>query len=128
MENTLPDIFITTTDFERLTSLVMNLRSTAASNLEEELGRATVVSEEKLPFPVVVMNSTVRFRDLESGKESEVTLVYPEKADVATGKVSILAPIGIALIGMRLNEEIMWPMPGGQTRKLEVISIAPAKD
>lgn len=128
MESTLPDIFITNTDYERLTSLVMNVRTAAASHLEEELGRATVVSEEKLPFPVVVMNSTVRFRDLESGKESEVTLVYPEKANVDTGRISILAPIGIALIGLRLNEEIMWPMPNGQTRKLEVISIAPAKD
>lgn len=124
MPHALPDIYVTTSDYERLSHLIYQLKSSAAADLEEELARATVVPEFELPFAVVTMNSTVKFRDLESGKESKVTLVFPENANLDEGKVSVLAPIGIALIGLRLNEEIEWPMPSGHARRLQVVSIS----
>ncbi|HVK62400.1 MAG TPA: nucleoside diphosphate kinase regulator [Bdellovibrionales bacterium] len=124
MEHALPDIYVTTHDFERLSQLISHVRNDAADELEEELARAKIVPEFALPFAVVTMNSTVTFTDLESKKESKVTLVYPEYANVEEKKISVLAPIGIALIGLRLDEVIEWPVPSGHSRKLKVISIA----
>lgn len=123
MKTDLPDIFITTTDFERLSNLVTTLKNFNTDELEEELGRAHVIPEEELPFPVVTMNSTIEFRDLDSGLIQTMTLVYPGEADLAKGKVSIIAPIGMALIGLRIDDVISWPVPSGHSRKLKVVSI-----
>ena len=123
MNNALPEIFVSRVDFERLSNLVSGLRSGMAEALEGELARATVVASLETPNMVVSMNSVINFKDLESGKESTITLVYPEHADFAAGKVSILAPVGVALIGLQMNEIIEWPMPNGNVRKLQVTSI-----
>ncbi len=126
MEETLPNIYISSTDFEKLSRLANNVKNSAAEELEEELGRAVVVPDSELSPTIVAMNSTLKFRDLESKSESTITLVYPEKADAGEGRISILAPIGIALIGLKLDEIIEWPVPGGQTRRLQVVSITRA--
>jgi regulator of nucleoside diphosphate kinase len=117
-----PGIHITDQDYERLALLIQHSESKNAALLEEELARATVVGQREIPADVVTMNSVVRFKDQDSGKESEVTLVYPQDADVTNGHVSILAPVGMALIGLRRGQSIEWAMPNG-ARKLKVVEI-----
>jgi regulator of nucleoside diphosphate kinase len=117
-----PGIRITEQDYERLSLLIQHSESKNADLLEEELARATVVAQREIPEDIVTMNSVVRFKDEESGKESEVTLVFPKDADVTKGHVSILAPVGMALIGLRRGQTIEWPMPNGK-RRLKVVDI-----
>ncbi|WP_034053306.1 nucleoside diphosphate kinase regulator, partial [Pseudomonas aeruginosa] len=94
----------------------------AAEALEAELSRAQVVGHDEIPPGVVTMNSTVRCREESSGKEYTLTLVYPE--DVAgEGKVSILAPVGTALLGLTIGQTIDWPAPSGKTLKLTLLEI-----
>jgi regulator of nucleoside diphosphate kinase len=69
------------------------------------------------------MNSRVRFEDLDSGEQLEVTLVYPRDADVDQSKVSVLAPVGSALLGLSVGQSISWPLPGGKSRHLRVVGV-----
>lgn len=92
--------------------------------LEEELGRAALVSPEALPPDVVAMNSTVKYEDLESKKQATVTLVYPHDANLSENKVSVLAPVGAALIGLRVGQEIRWAFPGGREKRLKVLQVS----
>jgi regulator of nucleoside diphosphate kinase len=69
------------------------------------------------------MNSVVRFADEESGKESEVTLVFPGSADVEKQRISVLAPIGSALLGLSVGDSIDWPLPDARTRRLRVVAV-----
>jgi regulator of nucleoside diphosphate kinase len=108
-------------DFESLLRLLENTRS--AHDLEEELNRAFVVDDAELPVDVVTMNSWVRFADAETGAESEVELVYPHRADADQNRISILAPVGTALIGLRVGQSIKWPMPRGVFREFKVVSV-----
>jgi len=114
-------LILTQTDFEKLSSLVAAAQPSVAELLEEELGRATVVPSEELPNDVVAMNSKVSFKDLDTGKESTITLVYPNEADIDEGKVSVFAPVGLALIGLRVGQVINWPLPHGKQKKIKVI-------
>ncbi len=122
MEQTTP-IILKKNDFERLLALIRNLKSGSSELLEEEISRASVVADETLPQDVVAMNTTVHFVDEATGAESVVTLVYPQEADIDLGKVSILAPVGIALIGLRVGQSIQWPMPNGKNRSFRVVSV-----
>jgi len=98
----------------------------ALRKLREELDRATVIDPLALPDDVVAMDSTVAFEDLGSGETEEYTIVFPEEADVARNRISILAPIGTALIGCRAGDIVRWPTPGG-IRKLKIRRVsAPA--
>lgn len=115
-------ILITDQDFERLSLLVHHSEGKGAGLLEEELSRATVVPQSEIPADVVTMNSTIRFVDEDSGKESEVALVYPKDADVTKRQVSVLAPVGMALIGLKVGQSIEWPMPNGM-RRLKVVGV-----
>jgi regulator of nucleoside diphosphate kinase len=90
--------------------------------LWEELDRAVVVSAEETPPDVVTMRTLVRIRDLESGLQGDYTLVYPWEADVDSNRVSVLAPLGTALLGYREGDQIEWRMPGG-VRRLRVEKI-----
>jgi regulator of nucleoside diphosphate kinase len=123
MENNEVNLILTEKDFQKLSALIKSARPEIAEPLEEELSRAAVVPPEKLPTDVVSMNSTVTFTDVDSGKESTVTLVYPHDADVEQNKISILAPIGSALIGLRVGQVIRWPLPGGKEKRLKVVSV-----
>ncbi|WP_253715876.1 nucleoside diphosphate kinase regulator [Bdellovibrio bacteriovorus] len=116
-------LVITDQDYERLALLLQHTESSNAAVLEEELARATVVPQKEVPHDVVTMNSTVQFVDHDTHKESQITLVFPKDADVTKGKVSILAPVGIALIGLKVGQTIQWPMPNGQKRELQVTGI-----
>jgi regulator of nucleoside diphosphate kinase len=92
--------------------------------LDAELARAEIVAPELLGRDVVRMNSVVQFRDLDSGARRVYQLVYPHDADLERGRVSILAPVGCALLGLSVGQKIAWPLPAGRTRNLEVVSVA----
>ena len=117
-------IYITETDLRRLEPLIAGAhRSPNIERLEEELARATIVPSKDVPPNVVTMNSRVRFADVGTGEESEVVLVYPHNADVKQGKISVLAPVGSALLGLSTGDEIEWPMPFGKQRLLRIVSV-----
>ena len=92
--------------------------------LDEELARATIVADDALPANSVALDSHVLFCDLESGEKREVTLVVPSKAASAEGRISVLSPVGSALIGLHVGDSIDWPMPGGRVRKLRVLAVS----
>lgn len=121
-----PPIIVSSKDLERLEhmleiSRVRNLPGIDA--LYEELARATVVAPDKIPPGVVTMNSTVRCIDDSTGKTFELTLVYPPQADAENGKVSILAPVGSALLGLSPGQTIEWPAPNGRKLKVRVLEV-----
>jgi len=120
-------IYVTTQDMKRLHALLEGTASQrnaeAAEALESELAGAEVVAPEKIPADVVTMNSKVRFADEESGQQREITLVFPKDADPAQQKVSILAPVGAALIGLSVGQSVDWPMPGGRVRRLKIVEV-----
>ncbi len=120
-----PDtILITERDLERLEQILARVQhSPNIKALADELERATIVSSEAIPPDVVTMNSRITFMELETGKESDVTLVYPSDANLEKGKVSILAPVGAALIGLRIGDEIEWPLPSGKHRTYRITSV-----
>lgn len=92
------------------------------SALKEEIQKAQIVPQEKLPPDVVTMHSTVEILDMEDDEISKYTLVYPWEADADSSKISILAPIGTAILGYRLNDEISWKVPSG-LRTLKISSV-----
>lgn len=116
-------IFITDQDYHRLMTLVSQAEGPWAEALEEELGRANVISQKEIPNTIVTMNSKVKFMDESTGSESEVTLVYPRDAKLEEGRISILAPVGIALLGLSVGQSIDWKMPNGATKKLKVQAV-----
>lgn len=118
-----PPIRITDKDFERLTALTKQTPRELSSLLAEELGRAAVIPQKEIPKDVVTMNSTVRFVDLKTQEELEATLVYPNEADASKNRISILAPVGTALLGLRTGQKIHWPIPGGRSRHLLVSAV-----
>jgi regulator of nucleoside diphosphate kinase len=90
------------------------------NDLESELARANVVEPAEIPPTVVTMNSTVRFSVESSQDEFELTLVYPKDIDSSGKKISILAPVGSALLGLSQGDEIEWPKPGGGLIKVKI--------
>ena len=86
------------------------------SALAGELGRARVVPRSEIPPDVVTMNSVVRLRDLETGEVETYTLVYPSDADIGRDRLSVLAPVGTALLGYRAGAVVEWPVPAGVRR------------
>jgi regulator of nucleoside diphosphate kinase len=117
-------IYITERDWERLERMVSGAgKAPNIAKLRNELDQATVVPSEKIPSDVVTMNSRVSFQELDTGEKSEITLVYPSDADINRRRISILAPVGAALIGLRVGDEIEWPLPSGRTRTYKIISV-----
>lgn len=91
--------------------------------LAEELDRAIVVPMEQLPSDVVTMHARFTYADQLTGTLREIQLVYPEEVDLAHGKISVLTPVGSAMIGLRVGQEIAWDFPDGSTRRLRVVSV-----
>ncbi len=122
-----PKIVISTLDAERLERLIDALPAGAFPGkkaLEEELARAEIVEPKAVPPNVVTMNSTVRFRVENSNEAFNLTLVYPKDMDGSSERISILAPVGSALLGLSQGDQIEWPKPGGgvlQVRIEEVV-------
>ncbi len=121
-------IQITEFDFRRLQDLLDeasgdNFRGRDyLASLRAELASAQVVPPREVSGSVVTMNSTVVLLDLETGKEETYTLVFPEDADIERGKISILAPIGTAILGYGVGDSFEWRVPAG-TRRLQVKKI-----
>jgi len=116
-------IYITEFDMKRLKGLIKFAKerwdkkvSQYLRELDEELDRAEIVKPEEIPTDVVTMNSTFRLHDLDSGEEFVYTLVFPARADSASGEISVLAPLGTAVLGYRVGDTINWETPAGLKR------------
>jgi regulator of nucleoside diphosphate kinase len=122
-----PSIYLTQEDLDRLFDLLETYGTGAGAEplqkLESELVRAVVVSPAEIPKDVVTMNSRVVFEDETTGDRREITLVYPKHADIASGKVSVLVPVGTALLGMRVGQSIDWELPNGQKHRYKVVAV-----
>jgi len=113
------NIYVTSQDRQRLAVVIQQSGERDRGdllNLVDELNRATVVTPEEVPPDVIAMNSRVRLHDLDEGTSLEYTLVYPDAASFSDGKISVLAPIGTALLGYRVGDEIEWQVPAGARR------------
>lgn len=123
----LPPIVVTDQDMERLRDIAQRYTasslSSAAEALELELDRAEVVPADRVPADVVTMYSKCSCKNLESGKLHEFVLVYPHEANAAEGRISVLAPVGLALVGLRVGSKIRWPLPDGRTTHLELLEV-----
>lgn len=129
MENqhSLPPITLGSRDLARLEQMLEapSLRQLpAAQALGAELERARVLPDDQVPADVVTMNATVTCVDEVSGEQHQFILVFPQDADVATARVSVLAPVGSALLGLSVGQVIDWQAPGGRALKLRVTSVA----
>ncbi len=115
-------IVITEGDYARLQRLIESSRrfrqrdAQHLADLEQELERAIVVRSGEVPHDVVTMNSRVRVRDLNSGHEHTYQIVFPRDADVARNRISVLAPIGTALLGYGAGTTVEWHVPSGLRR------------
>lgn len=119
-------IFITESDCERLRALIMKQRVIAPSKhvatLQAELERAVVIAPHEITPDVVTMRSTVELVDLDTGDTETHTLVFPEEADIEQRRISVLAPIGTAVLGCRVGDEFEWNVPAG-LRRLRVVRV-----
>ena len=120
-----PVITLSTLDLERIEALLEKMPGEFPGRalLEAELDRADVLEPSEMPATVVTMNSTVRFTFLESGKTNTLTLVYPKDMDGSADKVSVFAPVGIALLGLSVGDEFQMPSPTGQKVTVRVDGI-----
>ncbi len=107
-------------DYARLRELAAN------HELAEELDRAIVVQRELVPKDVVTMHCRCTYIDESRGFQREIELVYPDEADPGAGKVSVLTPVGCALIGLKTGQEIDWGFPDGSVRCLRVMDVIQA--
>lgn len=115
-------LVILETDYQRLLQLIEQNDTPATDLLDEEISRADVVTAKKLPADAVTMDSVVTFIDLDSNEEKTISLVYPADANVDEMKISILSPVGSALIGLRIGGKIDWPVQG-KVRSLKVVTV-----
>src|SRR6476661_7683582 len=122
-------IYITEFDLKRLQGLIKFAQERwdrsvlqYLKELEKELDRANIVKPEEIPTDVITMNSTFRLHDLDSGQDFVYTLVFPARADSASGKISIFAPLGTAVLGYRVGDTVEWEAPAGR-KKLELKKI-----
>lgn len=121
-------IYITQVDLIRLKRMILEFEQSGGRDqrhigeLQRELGRAKIVASSEVPPEVITMNSRVRFQDLDSGEETVYTLTYPAEADIVRQRISVLAPIGTALLGYKVGDVITWTVPAG-TRRLKVLEM-----
>lgn len=125
-------IRITLFDLERLKKLLEDAQRTSyrkspyLTRLQAELDRAIVVKPDKVPSDVVTMNSRVCLVDLDTGKEEVYTVVFPEDANAGQKKISVLAPIGTAMLGYEVGDVFEWDVPAGRRRwKIKAVLYQP---
>lgn len=115
-------IIVTDADMDRLSRLVRALKHSLFRDqrqivsLEQTLEIAETMSSERIPRDVIRMNSRIRVLDLDTGEKELYTLVFPDNADISTSRMSILAPVGIAVLGRRQGDVIEAEVPGGARR------------
>ena len=118
-------IYITNNDMKRLRELIIeadNKDKKYLRELEDELDKGEVVNSRNIPNNIITMNSKVRLRDINTQKEMICWLVFPDDSNADQGKISILAPVGTALLGYKVGDIVKWKVPAGLT-KLEVEDI-----
>lgn len=115
-----PNIIISSFDADRLERLLAQRTFPGREDLKAELDRAEIVDPKDVPSNVVTMNSTVRFSIESSSREFNLRLVYPEDSDASGCTISILAPVGGALLGLSKGDEIEWPKPGGGMMRVRI--------
>jgi len=121
-------IHITENDLERLRELIhvglscAELDQEGLRALHAELDQASVVPAERVHPNVITMHSQVRIRNLESGEEMVFTLVYPRAADLERGRISVLSPLGTAILGFQVGDIVDWRIPDG-TRRLKIVEV-----
>lgn len=106
-----PTIVVTAQDSERLRQIITTHNTPAAERLDMELSRAQIVPQNEVSRDVVTMNSDVVYENVSQHTERTVRIVYPEDANSERGWISVLAPLGSALLGLRVGQEIEWPTP-----------------
>lgn len=111
------NLIISEMDFVRLMAIQ------PPPDLRAELERAIVTPDDSMKTDIVTMGSRVRYTEHETGNSREIEIVFPEEAEAAAGKVSVFAPVGAALIGLGIGQEIEWDFPGGSTRRLTVVEV-----
>ena len=122
-------LWLTDQDYKRLKDVldlqVRQSRTLASElqSLENLLDLARIVRSEEVPQNVVTMNSRVVFRDLGTGSEGTVTITYPAEADPSSGRISVLSPVGTALVGATEGQEIELPLPHGNRRSIRIESV-----
>jgi regulator of nucleoside diphosphate kinase len=116
-------IYVTEADLNRLQALIAGMRNHGSNKvrehldrLENELDQAEIVAPQSIPKDVITMRSRVRLQDIDSGQEMVYSLVFPNEANLGQGKISVLAPIGTAIIGYQVGDTIEWEVPAGLKR------------
>ena len=123
------NIIMTAADHAQLSSVVAFTSQVSSRAkfemrlLENELKRAQIVALEDLPHDVITMSSRAEFLDLETNERMQFTLVLPRDANIDEGKISVLAPLGTAMLGYRVGDEFQWHVPYG-IRRLKVTNIS----
>ncbi|TVQ73694.1 MAG: nucleoside diphosphate kinase regulator [Chromatiaceae bacterium] len=121
-----PKVIVSSQDYDRLDTLMASLPEDSfpgRAALQAELDRAEVVEPHEMPADVVTMNSTVRFVMESTGESFEMTLVYPRDSTGDPNRISIVAPVGSALLGLSVGESIEWPRPGGGIIRVRIDEI-----
>ena len=121
-----PRIVLSSADADRLINLASAVSGTmpvVAEALMHEADRAEVVAPHRLPSDAVAMSATVAFREHETGRVREVQIVYPHEADIASGRISVLTPIGVALIGLSTGQSMDWQGVDGVSHRLTVLRV-----
>ena len=116
-------ILITEKDLLRIRHILSFQKSIDFENLELELDRAKIISDDLVPKDLVTMNSKVKFLNVQDDKEMIISIVYPSDANFSEGRVSVLASLGSALIGLRVGQEINWMFPQGKTKTLRILEV-----
>lgn len=122
------DLYITQHDHKRLKKILndfpeeSNSQDFSVQELTNEMNRAHVVSPKEIPENVITMNSRVLLREVESGKDMKLWLVFPDKIDAVKNPVSILSSLGTAMIGYKTGDVFTWESPDG-TKQMEVLDI-----
>lgn len=125
---TRPGLWVTETDYARLRRMLDDRARQGHEDAERDLLEASldcaqVVPPERVPHDIVTMNSRVLFEDAHSGEPGTVTIVYPQEANPAAGCISVLSPVGGALIGAAEGEDVELPLPRGRTRCIRIRSV-----
>jgi regulator of nucleoside diphosphate kinase len=128
MKRTKNKLYLTTDDFQILNSYlrgvtsVMNFDQANAGLLKEELKKAIIVKNDKLPENVIRLNSRVVVKEHSADRLIELELVIPEKANISEKKISVFAPLGTALIGFSQGQKVIWDLPAG-TKTFTIVHV-----
>jgi len=131
LDTTLPTVVIDEAYYDRLESLAlggMERSLAAAERLLEELERAEVLPSEQVPANVVNIGSKVIYRDEDTGQNHSAVLVFPGEADISQQRISVLTPVGAALIGLSEGQSINWLSRDGRERRLTVLEVKPTEE